>query len=30
MHKISHRKFVHQTTKTAPATVITAGAIVNT
>ena len=30
MHKISRRKFVHQTTKTAFATVITAGAIVNT
>ncbi|HRO44527.1 Dabb family protein [Agriterribacter sp.] len=30
MHKISRRKFVHQTTKTAIATVITAGAIVNT
>ena len=30
MHKISRRKFVHQTTKTAFATVITAGAIVIT
>lgn len=30
MHKISRRKFVRQTTKTALATVITAGAIVNT